>query len=230
VIPQLKHNNGDQLRVMVSGVAPDSAEDRELVKIQHELLASAPAMSDVYWDFGIRTQRCGVSAARNLMAQRTDCPTLKFLDADDMLLPGALDWYRAQRRPEDVVTYGAQLVYQGGIGVGMRCCKEEDAKTEVVRQNVMVPSQTFISRAAFQAVGGFDEEFDFEEDWELWLKLRRRFGAEQWVRMLPGFVCGYWVGDEAERAGKVRTHQVRKEGQDWNVRAWLKYRYGVDPR
>ena len=64
VIPQLKHNNGDQLRVMVSGVAPDSAEDRELVKIQHELLASAPAMSDVYWDFGIRTQRCGVSAAR----------------------------------------------------------------------------------------------------------------------------------------------------------------------
>lgn len=145
---------------------------------------------------------------------------IKFLDADDVLAPFALAAFRAERIPDTVqCVAGRQVkVVDGRIaGWGIPNWKV------IEHANPTVPSMTFVRMSAFETVGGFDPRISFEEDWDLWLKLRKAYGmqgfaAVQWP------VCYYWIS-QAERAAKNPSHQV--EGMD--VREYFGKTYGITP-
>ena len=42
----------------------------------------------------------------------------------------------------------------------------------------ILPSTSMIRRSAFDEVGGFSTTFDYAEDWELWLRLVRRYSVK----------------------------------------------------
>lgn len=170
-------------------------------------------------------QAGGVSFARNLGMITAVNPWLKFLDADDLLAPFALNAFRAagqaNRIPESVAVVAGGLV-QVHNGIVRGTVPAPDIEALLPRQNPLLVSMAFVRRAAALAVSGFEERLQFEEDWEFWLKLR---AAGQRFATLNVPVCYYWV-DDAERAAKGRDHTI--EGMD--VRAWLARQYGVKPQ
>lgn len=174
-------------------------------------------------------QNLGVSRSRNNGAKHAiekfgSNQWLKFLDADDELAPFALPSFHTVKIPDQfVVVSGMQVKVVNGIVEGI--CGSD--WRQLYLRNPALLSPSFIWAPAFQAVGGFDERIHFEEDWDLWLKLTKKFGVNEQPPCtnlnLP--TCYYWI-DDAERAAKVRDHTV--EGMD--VREYFRKTYGCDPQ
>lgn len=168
----------------------------------------------------------GVSFSRNRGAQFAIAKFglnqwLKFLDADDELAPFVLPTFRNIQIPDHIqVVTGVQAKVHNGCFAGMGTGDWRVMKL----QNPALVSPTFIRASAFQAVGGFDERIQFEEDWDLWLKLEKKFHLDAFT-ILNMPICYYWIDDE-ERAAKVRDHTV--EGMD--VREYFRKTYGCDPQ
>lgn len=159
---------------------------------------------------------------------------LKFLDADDVLAPFALETFRQMKIPETVhcIAGGAMKVVDGSVrGFGIPDWKN------IEHSNPAVPSMTFLRRTAFKKVNGFNPQIGFEEDWDLWLRLRREFGmgcfaTVQWP------VCYYWI-DQAERARRSHIFKHTLTVPDYeggasrtktvDVREYFAKTYGITP-
>ncbi len=165
----------------------------------------------------------GVSSARNYGALHVASGKwIKFLDADDLLAPFALNAFRAiePKLPEKVaVVAGSQIKVHNGIVQGTQ--DPPDIARVIAHANPILVSMAFVRREAALRVRGFDERIEFEEDWDFWLRLRQA-GWQFAIHRRP--FCCYCV-DDAERAAKVRSHQV--EGMD--VREYLARTYGIKP-
>jgi glycosyltransferase involved in cell wall biosynthesis len=170
------------------------------------------------------TTRRGVSYARNRAIERSRAEWIKFLDADDVLAPFALDVLRntAGQMPQSihVVTGGCHRlsdgIYHDYIAGAM------ESLDFILKQNPILPSATFVRREALLAVGMFDERIDFEEDWDLWLKLNEKYGADAFgVTAQP--ICYYWIHNK-ERDAKVRNATV----DGLPVRHYFQKRYGIE--
>ena len=129
----------------------------------------------------------GVSAARNLGVQASRAPLIAFLDADDRPLPGRLSlpvqafnnhpnlshvhggWWRCDSRGRK--TYAVRP-WQEGAGFSWQQCLEHKA---------VLPSAWTIRRAAFSAVGGFDEDLRHSEDVDLLVRLAAAGFQGSWI-------------------------------------------------
>ena len=166
----------------------------------------------------------GECAARNVGLREARHDWIKFLDADDLLAPFALNAFRSVvgKLPDAIsVLAGATIKVHNGLVVGYS--DPPPIEQLITRVNPILPSMVFVRRSAAQAVAGFDERIDFEGDWDFWLRLRKA-GYRFAIHRRP--FCCYWI-DDAERAEKEasRTHQV--EGVD--VREYLARTYGITP-
>ena len=104
-----------------------------------------------------------------------------WLNADDAYEPGAVaDGVDALR------TSGAGLVYADVTRVNddgvnprrIRSRPQWDYWTEVNLGCGIYSPSVFFTREAFEAVGGLDESLQLTMDYDLWLRIGRRFGAE----------------------------------------------------
>ena len=165
----------------------------------------------------------GVSHSRNRAILRSKADWIKFLDADDLLAPCALDFMRhamMQLPPTiQVVSGGCHRLIDGRY-VDFLPGGEESLKS-ILHSNPLLPSATFVRRQALLDVGMFDERIDFEEDWDLWLKLHEKFGLGSFgITDQP--ICYYWI-HQNERNLKARRYVV--DGVP--VREYFQKRYGV---
>jgi glycosyltransferase involved in cell wall biosynthesis len=180
---------------------------------------SAAALKRVLWLHN--TDRSGVSASRNRGILRARTEWIKFLDADDVLAPYALDLLRNQSLSEDVkvVAGGCHRIVNGKYADYL--CDTEASLHHILERIPILPSAAFVRRQTLIDVGLFDEAMDLEEDWDLWLRIHERFGLEAFaVTTAP--VCYYWI-NSTERASKERTGT--RNGQP--VREYFRERYGV---
>lgn len=170
-------------------------------------------------------ERKGPSAARNEGLLRARGDWLKFLDVDDLLVPGALAAIRAvaSSSSSPVIT-GGQFVLHNGRLTGMRKADPEILALVKIA-NVALVSASAVRRADLQRVGGFDARIHFEEDWDLWLRLHAIYGDETF-KAIAAPICFYSIDDEL-RAVKERTRDHTVEGLD--VREYFRRRYGATP-
>lgn len=106
----------------------------------------------------------GVAAARNLAIETATYGNILPLDADDTLLPGALDAMLAAWRP-------GTMVYGGWIENGE--VKQAPPIGMITRKNVCHATLLF-AKADWQRVGGYNIHYNVGyEDWEFMLRLRR---------------------------------------------------------
>jgi glycosyltransferase involved in cell wall biosynthesis len=170
--------------------------------------------------------RQGISRARNQGILRSRSEWIKFLDADDVLAPFAVNAVRSpftQIPPEiQVVTGGIHRIIEGRYEDYINGA--EAGLNSILNWNPMLPSATFVRREALLTVGMFDERIDYEEDWDLWLKLHERYGRSAFM-VVEQPIAFYWI-DQAERKQKVWTGMI--EGM--SVRDYFRLRYGVDPK
>ena len=128
----------------------------------------------------IRQRNQGQPAARNrgLMASRGDL--IVFLDADDRLLPRALEIgvTALRRRPECAFVFGGcSLIAADGSPLPYICAvrEEPDHYSALLRGNAIVTPGTVMFRTdVVKRFGGFDTLLRASEDYELYLRLTRQ--------------------------------------------------------
>jgi glycosyltransferase involved in cell wall biosynthesis len=125
----------------------------------------------------IRQPNRGVAAARNLGLRESSGSCAVFLDADDRLLPHALDV------GVEALVKRPQIAFAAGMS---RDIREDGQPMQGERQPLVTQdhylrlledcyiwsgSSVIYRRAAIEAIGGFNESLDAADDYELYLKL-----------------------------------------------------------
>jgi glycosyltransferase involved in cell wall biosynthesis len=159
-----------------------------------------------------------------------------WLNADDLYLPGAIS-----TAVEALVRTGAGLVHGGWrhIDEAGRTLKDVppvafDYERQLERANGVAQPAAFFTREAFEAVGGLDPSYRYAMDYELWLKLGKRFEVAQVDDVLAAFrfhpaskTVAETAGFGAETIRASRAHGGRRLSPlylDWYLprhRPWL---------
>jgi len=125
----------------------------------------------------------GLSDAMNKGIRLARGDVLGWLNADDVLLPGALDAVRTafESRPDadwaagicTIVDAGGAEIRKGVTAYKRMLLRRYSLRALLTQNFVMAPA-TFVRREAYEAVGGFDERFAYSMDYDVWLQLARR--------------------------------------------------------
>src|SRR5437762_4473253 len=127
----------------------------------------------------IRQENAGVSTARNTGLKESRGEYLVFLDADDRLLPEALeigvDCLR--QHPECAFASGfCRLIVADGslLGKPEQLCIARDHYLEFLRRNyIWCPSSVIYRRSALETVKGFNTSLGRAEDYDLFLRITK---------------------------------------------------------
>lgn len=114
----------------------------------------------------------GRACAANVGVKMAQGAWIALLDDDDLFLPHHLATLRAALSETfaELAHAACRLLRPDGeevIGSGVDLAA-------LLLANTIPTCATLVSRAAILAVGGFDEELPFLEDWDLWIRLARR--------------------------------------------------------
>ncbi len=132
----------------------------------------------------IRQENQGLAAARNTGIRHTKGTQLVFLDADDRLLPNALEagLKALKEHPECAFVAGRYryIAFDGSpLPTPQPPRSEGDHYAALLRDNhINMHATVMYQRAVFEHVGGFDTTLDSCEDYDLYLRVARDFPIE----------------------------------------------------
>jgi glycosyltransferase involved in cell wall biosynthesis len=146
----------------------------------------------------------GASAARNLGISQARGDLIAFLDADDEWLP--------EKTEQQVATFAAApevgVVYCGIREVSPQWPDQDKVPGhrgnlfETLRVvNVLRTSGVMVRRRVFEDVGGFDCDLVALEDWDLWLKIARKY----LIDYIPGIAVRYHYGTADQLSYRSRA-------------------------
>ena len=107
---------------------------------------------------------------------------LAWLNADDVLLPGAVSAAVRgfEAYPDSAVIYGrAKWIDETGAAIGPYPVRDFDPSL-LGRECFLCQPASFFRRDAFENVGGLDPDLDLTFDYELWIRLARTHHF-QWI-------------------------------------------------
>jgi glycosyltransferase involved in cell wall biosynthesis len=145
----------------------------------------------------------GMSEAINRGFQHTTGDVMAYLNSDDLLLPGALNYVAVYfaNHPEVDVVYGHRVIINmDNAEIGRWVLPPHDA--EVLTWADYVPQETlFWRRRIWEEVGGaMDETFRFACDWDLLLRFRE---AGATFARLPRFLGAFRVHEEQKTSKQL---------------------------
>jgi glycosyltransferase involved in cell wall biosynthesis len=135
----------------------------------------------------------GQAHALNLGFAESTGEIMAWLNADDILLPGSLDYVAAffSQHPDIDLIYGHRvLIDELGREIGRWVLPPFDG--EMLRWTDYVPQETMFWRRSLWEKSGaaLDEKFTYALDWELLLRFMKH-GAR--IRRVPRFLAGFRV-------------------------------------
>ena len=151
-------------------------------------------------------------AVRNAGAAAAAGDYLAFLDSDDLWMPGKLDAQMALLPGGDrppIVHCRERWVRDGRTvsQAGQRHRRDGRIFADSVRKCVIGPSTVLMRRAVMEEVGGFREDLQVAEDYELWLRVTARFPVAYCDRPLVIKRAGH--GDQlSERHDHVERFRI----------------------
>ncbi len=225
-------NGAATLRQAIDSVLDQGSCGLELIVVDDGSTDSTPAIIESYGARvrQIRQDNAGPATARNAGVRSASGEYLAFLDADDRWLPGMLDCSieMLDSDPDCVMAYGNLLMVDSDGRSMATCLIGEDyahapSMEEILaRMWPIMPSAALIRRSAFDASGGFVEDFRGAgfEDAFLWLRLREQ-GHFRYISE----PLAVWRFSWFPRPLKV---QPRRQDSETFARL-VRQQYGVDP-
>ena len=134
--------------------------------------------------------------------EQTTGAILGWLNADDMLKPGAVrtavETFRAN--PEAALIYGnADFIDAGGRILGPCTVVEPYSRHRLLHYgDYIIQPAAWFTRASYQAAGGLDRTLHWAMDWDLWLRLARDHEVIHLDRDLASY---RWLGSNKTAAG-----------------------------
>ncbi len=114
---------------------------------------------------------------------------LAWLNSDDTYLPGALqsavDFFRA--KPDAALVYGDACFTDVAGSVISNYRTAEFDLVKLASANIICQPAAFFRREAFEAVGCLDETLHFTMDYDLWIRLGKRFPCYHIQQMLATY-------------------------------------------
>jgi glycosyltransferase involved in cell wall biosynthesis len=162
----------------------------------------------------------GQAAALNHGFARTSEPIMAYLNADDVLLPGALAavarFFAAH--PEVDVVYGHRILIDAEDQEIGRWILPAHSDLAIVWQDFVPQETLFWRRRLWERSGGYvDEQFHFALDWELLLRFRR--AGARFVR-LPRFLGAFRVHEQQKTSSQqtigraeIERLQIQEHGR-----------------
>jgi dTDP-4-amino-4,6-dideoxygalactose transaminase/glycosyltransferase involved in cell wall biosynthesis len=129
----------------------------------------------------LRQDNQGLAAARNAGLNASTGQYLIFLDADDRLLPHAFDLSLAclRRHPDCAFVYGhCTLISSDGSALftpKQECVERDHYRALLDHCYIWTPGTVMFRRAVFDMFGGFDISVSPAADYDLYLRVARRF-------------------------------------------------------
>lgn len=183
------YNAGEYLAEAIASVQAQHRPADEIIVVDD---CSTDGSAERAVSLGVRClttgQNAGPSRARNLGVQAACGDIVAFLDADDWWEPGHIAAVAGllERFPEAAVAFSMARSSDDAERQSPRFIPE-NKPTDVfwicIRNNIVPQLSAAVRREAFLAVGGYNESMRYSEDYDLWLRLARRWP----------FVCTYEV-------------------------------------
>lgn len=174
------YNRGDFILRAVNSVFQQIYINYELIVIDdgstdntHSLLAPLIESKKIKY---YKQENLGVSVARNNGVKLSTGELITFLDSDDEWLPIKLQEQVnfLSTNSQFRIVYGEEIWIRNGIRVNQKAIhKKSGGKIfqACVEQCLIAPSSVILQRSLFEEMGGFDENFQVCEDYDLWLKI-----------------------------------------------------------
>lgn len=176
------YNHGRYLAEAIESVLAQSWRDVETIVVDDGSTDDTGAVAARYDNVRyVRQDNRGLAAARNTGARESSGDYLIFLDADDKLTSTAvesgLECHRAN--PGSGLAYGAGVMFDDS-GAYQEPAEpvplQADPYEHLLRTNyIWMIHMSMYSRAAFDAVGGFDSGVDSTADYGCNLKIARQY-------------------------------------------------------
>jgi glycosyltransferase involved in cell wall biosynthesis len=156
----------------------------------------------------------GQANAINRAFEKIDGDIMAYINSDDMLLPGTFSYVARffQLNPKVDVVYGHRIsIDKDGLEIGRWVLPQHDL--EAVKWADYIPQETmFWRRRVWDAVGPFDESFNYALDWDFILRAQAEGFS---FRRLPRFLACFRVHDgqktlALKQVGKQECDVLRK--------------------
>ncbi len=180
VIPN--YNNGPLLADAINSVLNQSFRDVDVWIVDDGSTDDSKQVIERYGQqiHAIFQPNSGPAAARNAGILAAKGEFIQFLDADDILLPHALERLVAKARqyPEAGIISGGAVIRSldhSEETFQLPRDKEGQVFTEMILGNLIITSATLARRSTLLQAGLFDEDRTLQvvEDYDLWLRMAR---------------------------------------------------------
>ena len=207
------YNHGRFLREALASIGTPSVPT-EIVVVDDGCTDNTP---DVVATFetantfrGVRQQNAGLAAARNRGLRESRGQYIVFLDADDRLAPGAVDFGAAtlDAHPECAFVFGrSRIMDEDGtlLETPMQPRIVRDHYRELLRRNyIWMPGMVMFRRDALERIGGFNPNVNAAADYEIYLHIARHRPVHD-----HGQIVAHYRKHEANMSGNA-TRMLRE--------------------
>lgn len=181
----------------------------------------------------LKIPHCGKpGAVRNRGAEKARGRHLAFLDSDDRWLPTKLET-QVRLHPRAGIVAGGATDARPSLGAGagargprfshtrelwvrrgrevsqkgQRHRRSGDLFVDSLKKCIIGPSTVMLERSLFEELGGFREDLEIAEDYELWLRLTHREAVAYLDEALTVKQAGDW-DQLSERHGQVEVFRI----------------------
>ncbi|MRI58382.1 MAG: glycosyl transferase [Epsilonproteobacteria bacterium] len=164
----------------IESVLAQTFQDFELIVVDDGSTDQSAAIASRYPITLIRQPNRGVSSARNAGIQASHGKIVAFLDSDDLWKPKKLEAHHHffQENPDFKIHQTDEIWIRKGKFLNKKKIhqkKEGFIFYDSLHLCLISPSAVAIKKELFDEVGLFDESFEVCEDYELWLRITKRY-------------------------------------------------------
>lgn len=177
------YNRRDQLRRAIDSVLNQTKQPHEVIVVDDGSCDGTHQMLQADYADKVKVYHQpnkGVSAARNRGIEEADGEWTAFLDSDDWWLPGKLaEQINFHRKfPGFLISQTDEIWIRDNVRVNPKKYHSKKAGWifDICLERCMItPSAVMVNKQIFEDVGMFDEQLPACEDYDLWLRITRKY-------------------------------------------------------